>query len=85
MKLKFEKEFVVEECCTCSALFAVTCMFQRECKQTKKDFYCPNGHPQSYTKSTADILSEQLDGAKLNIRILETEVQKLRTKKRKTK
>lgn len=60
-------------------------MFQKKKKETKEDFYCPNGHPQHYTKSTADVLSEQLDGAKLNIRILETEVEKLRTKKKKKK
>lgn len=35
-------------------------------KKTKAVFYCYNGHGQSYTKSTADVLQEKLNEAALN-------------------
>lgn len=28
--------------------------------ETKNTFYCPNGHPQSYRKSTVEVLREKL-------------------------
>ena len=49
------------ECCNCGILFSISSTFNANLKQNKQLFYCPNGHPQSYTKSTADILRERLD------------------------
>lgn len=34
---------------------------RKEFLETKKPFYCPNGHVQSYSKSSLDILREQLE------------------------
>lgn len=35
-------------------------------RRDNKTFYCPNGHPQSYTETEADKLRKQIEG--LNIR-----------------
>ena|SRR3990167_2056705 len=48
------------ECCTCGVIFAVLEEFNASLRQTKQGFYCPNGHPQSYTKSPADKLRKEL-------------------------
>lgn len=54
-------DFVTEECCACGVIFAVTSDQQRNFKDTKKSFYCPNGHGQSYNESTAERLRRQLE------------------------
>ena len=48
-------------CCSCGIPFAVPSNYKRHLQQTQDGFYCPNGHRQSYTKSTADILREKLE------------------------
>lgn len=62
--LNNEQWFVLEECPCCGCTFAITSRFQTQRKQDKREFFCPNGHAQSYIKSTADILREQLDQEK---------------------
>ena len=52
----------------------VTSQMALNFKKTKQRFFCPNGHGQSYTKSTADELAEELDTAKARIRNLETDL-----------
>ncbi len=52
---------VLEECISCGCTYAVTSQFQDKRKQDKRNFYCPNGHAQSYTKSTADTLREKVE------------------------
>jgi hypothetical protein len=48
------------ECCNCGVVFLVSERLHLSWRRTKQTFYCPNGHGQSYTKSTAAILEERL-------------------------
>lgn len=43
---------VTEECCNCGVLFAITADMQDRLVQSHAQFYCPNGHGQSYTGKT---------------------------------
>lgn len=62
--INFGQDFSVEECCTCGVKFAISTDLKNNFKETKKTFYCPNGHGQAYVKSTAEILQEKLDETK---------------------
>lgn len=44
--------FEVEHCCSCRMAFAMTTDFQRARLADRKSFFCPQGHPQSYTGPT---------------------------------
>lgn len=54
------ENFIKIECCCCGVLFAVSSKLQGNFKKTKQDFYCPNGHGQNYTESTAEVLEKEL-------------------------
>ncbi len=41
--------FKIITCANCAVPFSVTEDFQDDLRRTKKTFYCPNGHSQSYT------------------------------------
>ncbi len=87
------ENFVKVECCGCGVIFAVSSDFQSHWKKTKQVFYCPNGHSQSYRKSTAEIekeradsLSAQLFSEKFLVSQKQREIDKLQRKlKRKIK
>lgn len=51
---------VVETCCSCGTLFAMEHSLQRNRKETRKIFYCPNGHGMAYNEGEADKLKRQL-------------------------
>lgn len=55
-----------ETCCSCGILFAIPEDFQRSVRKTQERFYCPNGHGQSYSKSEAQIVREELSREKEN-------------------
>lgn len=61
----FSEQFAVEHCCACGGAFAVPLEFQKRCISTKRTFYCPVGHGQSYKgesdKDKAQRLAGQLD------------------------
>ena len=44
--------FVTEECCRCGVLFAMTKELRDHRLSDKGEFYCPNGHQQSYVGET---------------------------------
>lgn len=48
------------DCCNCSVRFGVPAGFTAYRRQDKRMFYCPNGHPQSFTESEADRLRRDL-------------------------
>lgn len=56
--------FLTEECCNCGVLFAVSEDLIAQWRKTKRSFYCPNGHSQSYTESEADRLKRELERVK---------------------
>lgn len=49
LTFKEEITIVTEECCNCGVTFGLPKSLQRKLIDNKKTFYCPNGHPQSYT------------------------------------
>lgn len=52
-------EFEVVECCNCHVQFCMTQEHNRSLITNKETFYCPNGHPQSYTgKSDRKVIGE---------------------------
>lgn len=54
------KNYVEEECISCGCVFFLPNNLYRQKKCDKTNFYCPNGHGQHYSKSTADELREEL-------------------------
>lgn len=48
-------------CCSCGVIFGFQSGLNAQRKESKATFYCPNGHAQSYIKSTADKLSEEIE------------------------
>ena len=70
------------ECCDCGVLFSVSSNLDVKWRETQKRFYCPNGHSQSYTKSTANYLKEEIDEKNKKIFSLEKEVRILTIKKK---
>ena len=53
-------EMVAMECGACGIAFMVPAHFNNECRENKKTWYCPSGHPRVYRKSRAQELEEQL-------------------------
>lgn len=55
-------QLITEECCVCGVMFALPETLRDKLLQTKKDFYCPNGHDQRYTgKTEAEKQRERAD------------------------
>jgi hypothetical protein len=57
--VSFEVDMVLEECCNCGVLFAMTKDFKDEKlkvsqRHNRRTFYCPNGHSQFYTGETEE-------------------------------
>ncbi len=53
--------FETVECPRCSAIFAVTTLFEHERRRLHDLFYCPSGHSMSFkSQSTEDALRAQL-------------------------
>lgn len=52
---------VSETCCSCGVVFGLESEYQAERRRDRRDFHCPNGHPQHYTgKTEAEKLRDQL-------------------------
>lgn len=51
--------FEVIECARCATPFMVSAALRDYLRRSRDTFYCPNGHAQSYSKSTETILKEQ--------------------------
>ncbi len=56
--------YTTVECYQCGVVFAIDESLQKNWVRNKTRFFCPNGHGQSYIKSEADLLREQLQAAK---------------------
>lgn len=57
-----------EICCDCGVHFAMAEHFYTERSTNGGMFYCPNGHPQHYTKTRVKILQGQLDQKERELR-----------------
>lgn len=49
------------QCCNCGVVFGVPLGMRDNLRETKKQFFCPNGHPQSYHQNEADRLRRERD------------------------
>lgn len=56
--------YVEVQCCKCGALFGVESGHHATLRRTGGDFYCSNGHQQSYKESEADRLRLERDRLK---------------------
>lgn len=81
MNLNITKVYTTIECCSCGVDIAMSNAMMSSVKETKKTFYCINGHGQSYTKSTSDELRDTITKKNNEINRLESEVRTLKTKK----
>lgn len=83
MQVNVSMDIVRVDCYKCGVSFWVETSLNSNWRRDKTSFYCPNGHGQSYTKSTAEILQEKLDTKERRIFTLESDVATLeRTVKR---
>lgn len=72
--LTVTERLVTETCCGCHVLFAITEELRDRRLEDKKQFFCPNGHSQSYVGETKeeklrkerDALERQLASARGN-------------------
>lgn len=69
-------EFIT--CPSCGICYGVPEHWIGSKRETKDQFYCPNGHTASFRKSTADKLAEQLSAAKQRQARLEDEAREER-------
>lgn len=58
--LTINARFVTIECYKCGVVFAVDETLQNYWKRDKTEWFCPNGHGQSYTENEADRLRREL-------------------------
>lgn len=56
--------FTMIECYKCGVPFMVPERLRQNWLKSKDEFFCPNGHGQIYTKSTAQILEEKMERQK---------------------
>lgn len=57
-------ELETTDCCSCGVIFAVPKQLLDARRQDRESFFCPNGHPLVFRKSTADILRQDLEKIK---------------------
>jgi hypothetical protein len=70
---------VTEVCCSCGLRFAFPASFQKQRKEDRRTFHCPNGHSQSYTgKTEAEKLREELESEKRRHEYASAEVERLK-------
>jgi hypothetical protein len=83
MLLNINKNFTTVECFKCGVMFAVTNELNGYWLRDKTTFYCPNGHSQSYSESTAEKLKKQLDERQSEIAQKNSEIWDLEQKLKK--
>lgn len=69
--------FTQIECYKCGIIFGVTPTLDKNWQRDKTQFYCPNGHGQSYIKSTAEQLQELLNKKETELQEKNQEIQRL--------
>lgn len=62
------ESFVIEECSDCHVAFALSSSFNRERRESKTRFYCPNGHSLHYHgKTEAEKALEETERLRRNL------------------
>lgn len=82
MRVEIVKNFVTMECGECGVDWTVSEKFYEGLKETKKTFYCPNGHARVFAKSTSDILREKVNEKEQEIEVKSREIRILEAKLR---
>jgi len=85
MEVQINKEYIAIECCECGTIFAISLVFRNHLRETKQDFYCPNGHCQAFKESLSDILKKDIENKDSEIRTLELTIKELEKPKLKRK
>lgn len=62
MIVDFQEKLVSQECLACGITFAFTATVDRQLRQSKRLFKCPNGHDQSYVRGEIDDLRDRVAG-----------------------
>lgn len=58
---------VLINCCVCRLPFMIEDKLKERLLEKKETFFCPMGHPQSYTKSTSQRLKEEFEEKELEL------------------
>ena len=61
--IQISDNLTLTHCPSCGVAFAYPDRLDRKFREYGESFYCPSGHPQSYTKSEVQRLREQLEAA----------------------
>lgn len=77
------KQYTENECCKCGVISLISVSLDKAYRASKASFYCPNGHAQSYVKSTEQILNETLAQKDEKISELYREIEVLNRKRNK--
>lgn len=56
--------FFFLDCCACGVVFGMSDDLDSRRRQDGEDFYCPNGHAQSYTETNEMRLNRELQAAR---------------------
>lgn len=64
MSLTVATTYAFISCCECGLSFAVSEKFKADLRRSGNEFWCPNGHKQRYTETTADKLRKELQREK---------------------
>jgi hypothetical protein len=60
MALMISDELGWTSCCACGVAIGMPASLLKARQQDQQSFWCPNGHSQKFTESTADRLQRQL-------------------------
>jgi len=75
---------VLVECCSCHIQFAMSKVYDDALRRCHNTFYCPEGHPQSYSgRSDIERAKEERDIAQRLLNSTRAELESLKKKKRK--
>jgi hypothetical protein len=66
-------------CCTCGVVFAMPSDLISSRKRDGKQYFCPNGHPQLFSKTEAERLQEELDQVKKKLEYRDNTIDSLRS------
>lgn len=64
-------------CCSCGVSIWVTDSYDRTLRDNKRDFFCVNGHRQSFTQSDADRLQIELNRKEHDVTTLRSYIETL--------
>lgn len=70
-------KWAIETCCRCSMQFLVATDVRERWRESGESFYCPNGHPQRYSKSRLAVEREARLAVLQELKKKETRIEEL--------